>query len=672
MDFKPTNFSDYLSRRSQPSIANDYEAQRNGAWAGLGVAAIAGLISLGIPHQPTKPAYSFQNWARLGMYAIVLSGGVFTAHKASRMQYLQSRWQALQQAENQTFGNAIGSAVHHQAALDTAYHRAAVQEHFVQEETPARSLPPDREEESSAQALPESADSLQEYDLDYSYESDTQYFDWNLFDKQSDKYAHIAIVGGTGDGKSFTAENVSAILSGLLLVSHPHRKPSDYPNIKAIHCGGRNYGEWKTDKPVNFKELIEPSPNSRISFASLVKTLELEMDRRYKLYEKGDENYPMVNVILDEMNTCLAKIPEAIKGKDAPIKNLIREARKVKLRLIMLLQDDSVEALQIQGEGSIRKCFRYVRLGEFAKVHAKRQKDDFLMQWVAQQKHPILVEEMPAIVVPQKHLFRSEEPRKKSDVQDGGKSDRTPPVPTNSPSPPTSSPPIPTDTPHQLPPRNTNTSTDSLPSPPIPTDGDKISPENLVNEYEQSPTNFPQGLFYGRDANTNLEIFRILKSRGYNKKETILACWRVHLSGTDAKAKLYSQEYDRLIKELEGSSKREIILSLLETPTSYAKYPDELQYLTPNTGIYFVFNDEWELLYVGSVQQGNSINYRWTKTKHQKIPDIQNEISKGRTVYIGWKLHMTKTTEQINAIEDDLAKKYQAKWNNKSAGKGDI
>ena len=627
MEFKPTNFSDYLSRRAQPSIANDYEAQRNGAWAGLGAIAIAGLISLGIPHQFKKPAHSFQNWARLGTYAIILGGGVFTAHKASRMQYLQSRWQALQQAENQTFGNAIGSAVHHQAALDTAYHRAAVQEHFVQE-APARSLPPDREEEPTTHSLPESSASSKDYDLDYSYESNEQYFDWKLFDKQSDKYAHIAIVGGTGDGKSFTAENVSAILSGFLLVSHPHRKPSDYPNIKAIHCGGRNYGEWKTDKPVNFKELIEPSPNSRISFASLVKTLELEMDRRYKLYEKGDENYPMVNVILDEMNTCLAKIPEAIKGKDAPVKNLIREARKVKLRLIMLLQDDSVEALQIQGEGSIRKCFRYVRLGEFAKVHAKRQKDDFLMQWVAQQKHPILVEEIPAIVIPKKTVF------------EGNKSPDSPK--TSNRSAPVS-------------PSHSNVPERSAERPP-----ERLEPsselsrtagtEPLERVLDDALTqNVPA--FEGRSRSERLELFRIMKNRGYGKEKTIKLGWGISKGGSQ-KYKDAEAMYDVMLREIEGASE---LLSFLDS-LPFIQFL-ETRLLPATSGVYFVFDSEYNLYYVGS---SDNILLRWNSARypHHRLPQVEALVSEGKEVKIGWVL----TSIYLN-LEAELVAKYKPLWN---------
>lgn len=240
------------------------------------------------------------------------------------------------------------------------------------------------------------------YDFDYSYQKDEfEYFDWKLFDEAPDDFPHIAIVGGTGEGKSFTAEHISAVLGGLLIVVHPHRKPGDYPNVKAIHAGGRNYGDWEEDEEVSFKDLVDPSAGKRISFASVIKTLYLEMDRRFKLYEKGNFDYPMVNIILDEFNTSVAEVPEVMVGKgkgSTPIKKMIREARKVKIRFFFLLQDDSVEAMYIKGEGQLRKCLTYIRLGKFARRFAKLLKDEKLIDWTHKQKRPILVEEVPATI----------------------------------------------------------------------------------------------------------------------------------------------------------------------------------------------------------------------------------------------------------------------------------
>jgi len=112
-----------------------------------------------------------------------------------------------------------------------------------------------------------------------------KFFDWTLFNLDPNKWPHLAIVGGTGDGKSFTAERLIPVLDGYPLISHPHWKPADYPGYSAVYCGGRNYGDWELDGSVNFESLFDGKAG-KVSFASFMKTLEIEMDRRYKCYER--------------------------------------------------------------------------------------------------------------------------------------------------------------------------------------------------------------------------------------------------------------------------------------------------------------------------------------------------------------------------------------------------
>ncbi len=217
------------------------------------------------------------------------------------------------------------------------------------------------------------------------------FFDWNLFNSDFNKWPHLAIVGGTGDGKSYTAEKLMPLLDGEVLISHPHRKPGDYPGYRTIYCGGRNYGAWATDRSADFDLLLSGNAG-KVSCASFLKGVEEEMDKRYKRYEQGDESYPMVNIVLDELNTTLSKIPAAVDC----LKNLLRESRKVKIRLLCLLQSDNVKSLKMDGEGVLRYCWRYIRLGEFAAVHARKLRHPTLIEWVDVERFPILVENCPA------------------------------------------------------------------------------------------------------------------------------------------------------------------------------------------------------------------------------------------------------------------------------------
>jgi hypothetical protein len=70
-----------------------------------------------------------------------------------------------------------------------------------------------------------------------------------------------------------------------------------------------------------------------------------------------------------------------------------RRGRKPKVFLIALSQDDSVKAMGIEGEGNVRKCFRFIRLGKFAVSHAKSLKNKELEQWLKDEKYRCTVDD---------------------------------------------------------------------------------------------------------------------------------------------------------------------------------------------------------------------------------------------------------------------------------------
>ncbi|MDJ0518891.1 MAG: hypothetical protein QNJ74_22415 [Trichodesmium sp. MO_231.B1] len=234
-----------------------------------------------------------------------------------------------------------------------------------------------------------------------------QPFDWQLFNTQPEKYPHLFIVGGTGDGKSYTAEAICYILDGETIVIHPHQKPGDFQDFPC-YCGGRKYGSWNQDKLTendDFNKLLTGEKYPGLTCAKAVKLIHKEMDARYKMYEQGVENYPTVNIIMDEYNTTIDVVPEIA----STMNSLIREARKVKLRLILLIQSDLVDDLGIKGKGAIRKCFRFVRLGEFAKEYAKKINDDSKKGWIDRQKYPLLVGDDIAVLPSEKILHPSQD-----------------------------------------------------------------------------------------------------------------------------------------------------------------------------------------------------------------------------------------------------------------------
>lgn len=186
-------------------------------------------------------------------------------------------------------------------------------------------------------------------------------FDWARLQQDPNVFPHLLILGKTGAGKSTLAERLLHLLSGDAMILTPHYKPSDFPGYDVIGKG-RVYGD----------------------IAKVLDAVLDEMDGRYQLYAIGDENYPWLNICIDEFPSITANCPNAA----GVVKTLAREARKVKIRLIILSQGGEVKTLGIEGEGSIRENFTMIRLKGFAEAYAKKIGVD-----VSGYRFPCLVED---------------------------------------------------------------------------------------------------------------------------------------------------------------------------------------------------------------------------------------------------------------------------------------
>ena len=218
-----------------------------------------------------------------------------------------------------------------------------------------------------------------------------KYFDWSLIQTNPDKYAHLAIVGGTGDGKTTLTESLLQFLDEKSIAIDPHWKPGNYPGLPTV-AKGRNYGEYPA-APIPFDDLV--SGKEDCSYTEAIATIHQEMDRRYKLLKKGVPVGDRYTFILDEYTT-FAGIHSKCSGSE--VLSLIREARKVGLRLILIVQSDLLKDFKWEGQGAARKSLRWCRLGEFAATYASSLNDENLKSWVASQDYPILVDKVPAVL----------------------------------------------------------------------------------------------------------------------------------------------------------------------------------------------------------------------------------------------------------------------------------
>lgn len=149
--------------------------------------------------------------------------------------------------------------------------------------------------------------------------------------------AHIMLVGETQSGKSTTAYALlyERAKTDKIIIIDPHEQKNDWPLAAANH--GRNYDE------------IE----------QLFQIIHREFERRYMPNEPSGEP---ITVFIDELPSIVAMKKPLMDL----VKQWLREAAKIKIRLVILSQDANVKTLGIDGEGPVRENLMKILLGSFA------------------------------------------------------------------------------------------------------------------------------------------------------------------------------------------------------------------------------------------------------------------------------------------------------------------
>ncbi len=159
---------------------------------------------------------------------------------------------------------------------------------------------------------------------------------------------HAMLLGGTGDGKTTIAKYLCSKANNPVLVLDPHATPTQWGGAKVVGAG------------VQYDAI-----------ATEIERLIKLMEDRYAARNRGVETFAPLIVIVDEFPAISSAL-----GKDfvANFKRLIREARKVSIKLILCTQGAEVKTLGIAGEGSLRDSITIVRLGKFATDYARSKK----------------------------------------------------------------------------------------------------------------------------------------------------------------------------------------------------------------------------------------------------------------------------------------------------------
>lgn len=157
----------------------------------------------------------------------------------------------------------------------------------------------------------------------------------------------MLILGNTGSGKTTLLTWLLAErLQGYHLALDPHAHQGKWGAIP-VFGAGRNYRE----------------------IAKAIQAIYRLMDARFDQLRLGQLQFSVINVCLDEY-PAISKSTECQETCQRLIPFLLREARKVGIRIVVLAQGGEVRTLGCEGEGSIRDQFCFVRLGKFAQRYA--------------------------------------------------------------------------------------------------------------------------------------------------------------------------------------------------------------------------------------------------------------------------------------------------------------
>lgn len=162
-------------------------------------------------------------------------------------------------------------------------------------------------------------------------------------------------------------------------------------------------------------------------------------------------------------------------------------------------------------------------------------------------------------------------------------------------------------------------------------------------------------LFIEKSRDEILLLFKALIHHKVGKIKTIEYGWGVARSGSSQKYKEAKAMYLSLLAEVSGEGEHIEFLKSLPT----IGFP-ETRLLPATGGVYFVFDGEYNLYYVGS---SDNILFRWngTRYQHHRLPQTKALVAEGKTVKIGWVL----TSNYLN-LEAELVAKYKPLWNGTS------
>ncbi|MBD2415861.1 hypothetical protein FACHB389_29370 [Nostoc calcicola FACHB-389] len=191
------------------------------------------------------------------------------------------------------------------------------------------------------------------------------------------KQKHVALIGGTGDGKSTLTQFLSSKIGGRVVVYDSDAKPDDWSWLDQNDVIGRKG---------NFKAIDTAMGKDLENLEDLVQLRGEGGDNAIAGRERFviAEEFP---ILVDEC------------GNASPwLKKHAKRGRRYRQFILAIAQNDTAENFGLQGDkDTLYSCFVLVRLGQFGRDHARTKlKDPQLEQWLkAGGKKRFMVDDCP-------------------------------------------------------------------------------------------------------------------------------------------------------------------------------------------------------------------------------------------------------------------------------------
>ncbi|MFB2832951.1 helicase HerA domain-containing protein [Floridanema evergladense] len=589
----------------QPTNINDYfNPQRdkknfNSLWWCLGSAVVSVGVAVTIP---MKPDFNLQSFGRVFFSAAVFGSGIGIIKAASEID--EKIYYREQHAEGQKI------------VFDNAMNRHLTAQTMIDDEFYSRFLPP--EEQQCQQQEYQEQETEEYYPQQQAYQPNTNYQEYPEEAEQTNSeyawsndllgYPSVLIWGPQGSGKTSFAEWLVAErlkLGHEIIICDPHRE----------------YGQWEGLKVVGDGMDYEAIDKELVSYTSKIK-------ERYKQRAKTKNYNPVpITIICDEFTGWA----DRCEGAADFMAECLTDIRKVNMHALFIAHAKTNIATGGKKGMSKTKEAGLLELELEAKVNPETRKASPKLK--GKLRYPGMADK-DRIAVKIAHWmkvssdFKSLVKQSKSEPQ----SQQEEPEQANI---------------IDVEVREVTEEAGQLVkvSAEIRTLDEAIA---LVEIKLNNPDSPP--LAEGKNREQIQLIFKALLHHNQGKVNTIKHLWGISKGGN----KRYQEAgelYDVLLAECCGNEATEF-LSQLAT----IAFP-ETRLLPASAGVYFVFNDKYELYYIGS---SKNILLRWNSPKygrHHRYDQVERE-AQNQTIKIGWIL-----TSDYERIEADLVAKFKPLWN---------